>query len=360
MTTQELAADPAGTETVATALPAPDDYTDLEDAEDDAGEEDEDDGPDDPAEQARLWREAAAEARAERARVLADAEERKRAIDLEARSESQRLDREAGEADATAAEWQVTADQAAQIAGCESQAAALQERRKSMLAEEAALTAEDDQLGARLAEFAAAREEARQRLASAPGITDVGQSVAAMKDAMADLSAVEQAEAPSAARLQQVRARLAEIRGNEVQRDPWGKWLGPATGLAAVDEDLALLGERLKVLRRKHAGLPPEGEAAQLAMRLIAEAPVPEEKAGMARILALGQVTRDMERLAQESPEEYARIRDHYLRGKPTAPEPWSKGTDEAGREYVNVPAGTQLMMQKPDGSWSYGGRVGR
>lgn len=352
----------------AIALPAPDNDTDLEDAEDDVGEEDQDDGtgededgddgPDDPAEQARLWREAAAEARTERARVLAEAEERKRAIDLEAWSESQRLDREAGEADATAAEWQVIADRAAEIARCESQVASLQERRESMLAEQAALTAEDDQLGARLAEFVAAREEARQRLAAAPGIADVGESLAAAKDAMADLSAVEQAEAPSAARLQQVRARLAEIRGNEVQRGPWGDWLGPATGLPAVEEDLARLGERLKVLRREHAGLPPEGQAAQIAMCLIAEAPLsegtPEGKAGMARMLALGKVTQNLERLAQESPDEYAVLRRRYLQAPPAEPERPPTWREELGLapEQVAVP------VQLPDGSVTVGFRV--
>ena len=331
---------------------------DLEGDGDDLGDEDEDDGPDDPAEQAALWREAAEEARAERARILAEAEERKRAVDQEAWSESQRLDREAGEADATAAGWQAVADRAAEIARLEAQAASLQERRDSLLAEQAALTAEEDQLGARLAEFAAAREEARQRLAGAPGIKDTGESIAAAKDAMANLQAVEQAQAPSAARLQQVRARLAEIRGNEVQRDPWGSWRGPATGLPALDEDLARLGERLKALRREHAGLPPEGQAAQIAMRLLAEAPLPEGtpegKGEMARILALGKVTQDMERLAQEKPDEYAVLRRRYLEPRPAKPERQPTMAEVLGLGPQQQPVPVQL----PDGGWGVGFRV--
>lgn len=316
--------------------------------------EDEDDGPDDPAEQARLWRETAAQARAERARVLAEAEERKRAIELEAWSESQRLDREAGDADAAAAEWQATADRAAEIAACESQVASLRERRESVLAEQAALTAEDDQLSARLAEFAAAREEARQRLAGAPGIADVGESLAAVKDAMTDLSAVEQAQAPSAARLQQVRARLAEIRGNGVQRDPWGNWRGPAAGLPAVEEELARLSGRLKVLRREAAGLPPEGEVAQLAILLIAQVPESPEVPPAARVLALPQTVEHLERLAVESPDEYAVLRRRFLEPRPAKPEP-----EPTVREVLGLgPQQQPVPVPLPGGGWGVGWRV--
>lgn len=330
------------------ALPVPDDEDDLED-------EDPDDGEDgDAAAVAARWRADAAEIRAERDRLVADAEQEIARIAAEAEAGAAKLEADAAEADRQAAHWQALADQDAAIAAAEQEIARQSGRLAALRAEETALTAEADQLGARLAEFAAAREEAAQRLRSAPQIADVGESIAATIEANDTLAAIGHAEAPAAARLQQVRARLAEIRGHAGQRDPWI----PAAGLPAIEEDLARLGERLEVLRRERAGLPPRGEAAQIAMRLIAEAPLPEglaeDKAGTVKLLALGKVTTDLERLAQTSPDEYARLRDLCLRAPKSEPERAPTVREALGLSPQQQPVPVQL----PDGGWTVGFRV--
>lgn len=317
----------------AIALPAPDDDSDLEDAEDDGldevGAEDggeDDDSGEDAAAVAGRWRADAAAARERAARVAAEAQEKIRQAEQEAWSERQRLEAEAAEAEEQAAHWQAIAERDTVIVACEREAESLSGRLSALQAEEATLTAEADQLEARLAEFGAAREEAAQQLRNAPSIPDVGGSIAAVKDANDTLAAIGTAEAPSLERLEQVRARLAAVQGppdgRQEIRDPGGSLVRGVTGEIPVAETgIARLRERVRVLRRQAAGLPPEGEAAMVAMRMIAEMDPPADLQPGAeatwRALALAPAARSLEEMAVGAPEEYARVRDHFLRGKP-------------------------------------------
>ena len=355
-TTTELDAEAPAGEAEAIAVTAPDDDEDLLGGEDDLDEDDLEDG--DAAAVAERWRTDAAAIRAERDRLVADAEQEIARIAAEAEAGAARLEADAAEADQQATHWQAIADQDAAIAALEQEIAGRSDRLAALRAEETALTAEADQLGARLAEFAAAREEAAQRLRGAPQIADVGESIEATIEANDTLAAIGHAEAPARARMDAVRSRLAEVRGTPTQRDPYGNWRGPASGIGEAEEEIARLTGRLEVLRRERAGLPPRGEAAQIAMRLIAEAPLPEglaeDKAGTVKLLALGKVTTDLERLAQTSPEEYAQLRDHYLR----APEPEPERAPTVREALGLSPQQQPVPVQLPDGGWGVGFRV--
>jgi len=389
-TAHELtAAGPDADEAAATALAAAGDNDDLRrgpGADDDEG--DEGDGPDDPAEQAALWREDAVGLRAERARVLAEAQERIDAVAAEASAEADRLEAEALAADKAAGVWQADADLAARIVDAEAEIISLTAARGALAAEEARLQAEADQLSARLAEFAAARAEADQRMRRAPDINDVDGSIEAMKAALADLRAIELAEQPAVQRRAAAEFRLAEIRGPAggcAVAAPGGVLVrGPAGEVPVTEDALSRAHLRLTDLRRERQHLPPLADRQELLVAYMlavlgklaaCDGPgldeeltvlVPREALDEVRAVAGGQdgrapTARDvaqllvigclprfaewLDRVAAEQPEVYQAMRRVFVEGSAPAPE-----AEPSMREVLSQPGMTLLG----DGSLRY------
>jgi len=400
-TAHELtAAGPAADEAAAAALAAAGDDDDLRRGPgDDDDEGDEGDGPDDPAEQAALWREDAAGLRAERARVLAEAQVRIDAVAAEASAEADRLEAEALAADKAAGLWQADADLAARIVDAEAEIISLTAARGALAAEEARLQAEADQLSARLAEFAAARAEADQRMRRAPDINDVDGSIEAMKAALADLRAIELAEQPAVQRRAAAEFRLAEIRGpadgmREI-RAPGGALVrGPAGEVPVTEDALSRAHLRLTDLRRERQHLPPLADRQELLVAYMLAvlgklaacdgpgldeeltALVPREALDEVRAVAGGQggrapTARDvaqllvigcvprfaewLDRVAAEQPEVYQAMRRVFVEGSAPAPEAAPSMREVLSQPGMTLLGDGSLRYEPPFEGWGRG-----
>lgn len=234
-----------------------------------AGDLDQDDGEAlDPAAEAESWREDAQQIRAERSRILAEAQSRIQTITAEANEQAARLEAEALEADTEAEQWAVIARRDAAIVAAEAEITTLTGARDQLTAEAAQLDSQAADLTARLAEFAAARAEAEQHRAMAARADDIAAAVAGVKDAQADLAAIAEAEQHPRGQLAAIQARLEAIRGEDGE-------------LATVTGQLGRAQVRLADLRREAEGLPPLAErqavmaalGSQLAVALAAQDP---------------------------------------------------------------------------------------
>lgn len=200
----------------------------------------------DAAAEADAARAAAADARARAADAVAAAQlEADRLLD-EARRRSTALELEARRHDEDAEAAQAVADRAAALVATEAEVIALQDARDRLAGEAQGLEAEVDRLGVRLAELAAAQNEASQRRAMAVRGDDAPGLRAAVTELM---TAAELAQARSAD-LSTAQDRLAAVR----------------TEHGEVCKALGRAGVRLLALRRDEAGLPPVEELVELTL----------------------------------------------------------------------------------------------
>jgi hypothetical protein len=277
----------------------------------------------DAAAEAEIARAAAADARSEAARLVAEAEAEAQRIVEAARRRASELELQARDADVEAEAHQKVADRSAAIVATEAELVALEASRDAAAEEIGRLDAEATRLSVRLEELAAEQAQAQQRHAQALRLDDG----AALRAAVLDFQTSAELAQARRGELDRAQARLGVVRGEVEQTCE-------AIGRAQV---------RLVVLRRAEQGLPDLGDLVGTAMNLLPA-------------LAMSLMASDPERLSAillaAVPEDRRPVMAEALRLGPANPSAMIRMVSTAAGGVIGpqvVAALQQLAVQDPE-----------